>query len=207
MKVENAVVTEARTTMEEVGMTLKFQDNAIQLDGEWIKQEWKSTWKRVKTALQKGNKQMRIETYQSKDQQGRFLRKQEEECHLWLAQNLHARKTSSIISILEQMVETRTWKMIQGLIEDGRCRVYHGHDETVEHLVAECSVLNSEYLTRQNRTLMILAVTWAKEHKLIGADRVCNKERLEQGMILENHKVKLVWDFQFNLRKTETSLQ
>ena len=176
LKVENAVVTEARTTMEEVGMTLKFQDNAIQLDGEWIKQEWKSTWKRVKTALQKGNKQMRIETYQSKDQQGRFLRKKEEECHLWLAQNLHARKTSSIISILEQMVETRTWKMTRELIEDGRCRVYHGHDETVEHLVAECSVLNSEYLTRQNRTLMILAVTWAKEHKLIGADRVCNKE-------------------------------
>ena len=206
LKVENAVVTEART-MEAVGMRLKFEDNAIQLDGEWIKQEWKSTWKRVKTVLQKGNKQMRIETYQSKDQQGRFFRKQDEECHLWLAQNLHSRKTSSIISILEQMMETRTWKMTRGLIEDGRCRVYHGHDETMEHLVAECSVLDSEYLTRQNRALMIPAVTSAKEHKLIRADRVRNKERWGQGMILENHKVKLVWDFQFNLRKTETSLQ
>ena len=110
LKLENAVVTEARTTVEEVGMRLKFEDNAIQLHGEWINQEWKSTCKRVKTALQKGNKQMRIETYQPKDQQGRFFRKQEEECHLWLAQNLHSRKTSSIISNLEQMVETRTWR-------------------------------------------------------------------------------------------------
>ena len=65
MKVTNAIATEARTT-EEVGMRLKFEDKAIQLDGERIKQEWKSTLKRVKTAFQKGTKQMKIETYQSK---------------------------------------------------------------------------------------------------------------------------------------------
>ena len=28
------------------------------------------------------------------------------------------------------------------------------------------------------------------------------KERREQGMVLENDKAKLIWDFQFNLRKT-----
>ena len=56
LKVENADVTEAQTTMEEVGMIFKFGDNAIQLDGEQIKHEWKPTWKRVKTVLQKGTK-------------------------------------------------------------------------------------------------------------------------------------------------------
>ena len=45
LKVENAVVTVAQTTMEEVGMRLKFNVNTIQLDGEQIKQEWKLTWK------------------------------------------------------------------------------------------------------------------------------------------------------------------
>ena len=84
---------------------IEIRDNAIQLDGEWIKQEWKPTWKRVKIALQKGTKQMRIETYQPKDQQSRFFREQEDECHLWLTQNLQSRKTSSIMSIMEQMVE------------------------------------------------------------------------------------------------------
>ena len=28
---------------------------------------------------------------------------------------------------------------------------------------------------------------------------------MERGMVLENDKAKLVWDFQFNLRKTETA--
>ena len=52
---------------------------------------------------------------------------------------------------------------------------------------------------------MILAVTWAKEYELIGADTIWYKERWERGMVLENDKAKLVWDFQFNLRKTETA--
>ena len=86
-------------------MRLKFQDNAIQLDGEQIKQKWKLTWKRVKTVFKKGNKQMRIKTYQSKEQQTRLFREQEEEC-----QNLHRRKTSPIMLMLDQTVETRSRK-------------------------------------------------------------------------------------------------
>ena len=31
------------------------------------------------------------------------------------------------------------------------------------------------------------------------------KERWEQGMVLENDKAELVWDFQFHLRKPETA--
>ena len=85
-------------------------------------------------------------------------------------------RTSSIMPIMEQMVETRSWKAARGLIEDGRCRVCRGQDETVEQLVAGCTVLsNSEYLARHNRALMILAVTLAKERKLIGADTVWYK--------------------------------
>ena len=50
------------------------------------------------------------------------------------------------------------------------------HGEIVEHLVAGCRVLvNSEYLTRNNRALMILAVAWAKEYELLGEDTVQRK--------------------------------
>ena len=67
------------------------------------------------------------------------------------------------------------------MIEDARCRVCREHNETVERLVTGCTVLsNSEYLARHNRALMILAVTWMKEHKLIGADTVWYKERWEK---------------------------
>ena len=41
MKVQNAVVKEERTIIEEVDLRLKFDDNAIQPDGERIKQELK----------------------------------------------------------------------------------------------------------------------------------------------------------------------
>ena len=43
LKEENAVVTEARTTMEEAWITLEFKGNMIQLNGEQIDQEWKPT--------------------------------------------------------------------------------------------------------------------------------------------------------------------
>ena len=62
-------------------MRLKFQKKGIQLCGDRIEQQWKLTWKREKTAAQKGTKQIGIETYQAKDQQSRSFREQEEECH------------------------------------------------------------------------------------------------------------------------------
>ena len=105
--------------------------------------------------------------------------------------------------MLEQMVETRSWKAVRSLIEDGRCRVCNEQSETMEHLVAGCKVLaNSEYLLRHNRALMILAVEWAQEYDLIGTDMVWYKERWERGTVLENGKAKLFWDFEFHLRKT-----
>ena len=36
-------------------------------------------------------------------------------------QNLHPHKMSSIMSMLEEMVETRSWNTVRGLIEDGIC--------------------------------------------------------------------------------------
>ena len=90
-----------------------------------MEQEWKRAWKKVKTSLQKGTNQMRIETYQSNDQQSRFFL-ENVECHLWLAQNLNSQKASSIMSMLEQMVETRSWKAVRGFTEDGGNEILEG---------------------------------------------------------------------------------
>ena len=51
---------------------------------------------------------------------------------------------------------------------------------------------------------MILAVEWAKEYDLIRMDTMWYKEWWERGTVLENGKAKLVWDFEFHLRKTTT---
>ena len=149
-KEENAIVSESISTMEEVGVRLRFADNSIRLDEEVIDEatEYKAVWRNVKNSLQKATESRRIEIYKTKEQQSQVYREQEEECHSWLGQNLHGRKTSSIMTMLEQMVETRSWKVSRGLAQDKQCRVCHERDETVEHIVAGCKVLaNSEYLT------------------------------------------------------------
>ena len=119
----------------------------------------------------------KIENYKTKEQQSQFYQEQEDECDLWLSQNLHGRKTSSIMTMLEQMVETRSWKVARGLIQDVHCRVCHERDETTELLLAGCKVLaNNTYLSRHNRALMIMTVAWAKKYELVGGDMVWYKE-------------------------------
>ena len=49
-----------------------------------------------------------------------------------------------------------------------------------------------------------MAVAWVKEYGLVGGDMVRYKERWKQETVLENEIVKLVWDFEFHLRKTTT---
>ena len=178
LKEENTIIVESVRAMEEVGVRMRFEGNSVQLDDELIENYWKPTWKKVKSKLQEGVERKRVEAYETKEQQGRLFREQEEECNLWLIQNVNPRKTASIMVMLEQMVETRAWKAARGLIEDGRCRVYQEQVETVEHLVAGCKVLaNTEYLTRHNRAMMIMAVAWAKEHELIRTDMIWYEER------------------------------
>ena len=86
----------------------------------------------------------------------------------------------SIMEMLEQMVETRSWKAAKGLVQDRHCRVCHKRDEAIQRLVSGYKVLaNSEYLSRQNRPLMVMAITSAKEYELVGGDVVWYKERWE----------------------------
>ena len=152
IKEENAIVMESIKTMEEVGVRLRFKGRSIRLDNEVIdeEREWKPAWHKIKTSLQKATEAKRIEIYRTKEQQSQFYQEQEEECHVWLSQNLHGRKTSSIMTMLERWSRRNRgryredWPKIDGA-------EYVMRDETVEHIVAGCKVLaNNEYLTRHN---------------------------------------------------------
>ena len=52
---------------------------------------------------------------------------------------------------------------------------------------------------------MILAISSAKEFNLVEKDMKWYKRKWCRGYVLENDHAKLVWDFEFNLRKTTTS--
>ena len=206
LKEENSIIQEAIQTMTEVGVEIEFEGDNICIDGELINQGWKLAWKKLKEKLKRGVKNQRIEHYGVKDQQSQLYRSQEKECHVWLTQNLNPGKTAAVMTMLEQMLETRAWKKVRGLIDDNSCRVCNQYPETVEHLVAGCTKLaNTEYLTRHNRALMILAVEWAKQQELVGQEAVWYEQRWGRGTVLENDIAKLVWDFEFHLRKTTTS--
>ena len=94
--------------MEDVGVEIQFEEGNIQIDGELIDGGWKPAWKRLKENLKKGVKNQRIEQYRTKEQQSKSYREQEQDRHVWLSRNLNSGKTAAIMTMLEQMVETRS---------------------------------------------------------------------------------------------------
>ena len=151
----------------------------------------------MKAELKKGAEKKRMETYEQKELQSDLYGRQEQECHPWLKQRLTPRKTASIMTVIEQMVETRGWKVARELTENGRCRLCREFNETVEHLiVAGCKkIASSEYIARRKRALMVMAIAWAKEYGLVGKETKWYKENWVRGQVLENSSAKLVWGF------------
>ena len=98
-KEENSVVEEAMKTMEDVEVEIQFEEGNIRIDGELIEERWKPEWKKLKK-LKKGMKKQRIDEYGRKEQQSKLYREQEQECHLWLFQNLNPGKTAAIMTML-----------------------------------------------------------------------------------------------------------
>ena len=72
-------------------MRLRFEGKSIRLGDEVIdpEREWKPTWRKVKTCLQKAIESRRTENYKKKEQQSQFYQEQENKCHLWLSQNYY----------------------------------------------------------------------------------------------------------------------
>ena len=52
---------------------------------------------------------------------------------------------------------------------------------------------------------MIMAVSWAKEYNLLDKNVKWYQEKWSRGHVLENSQAKLMWDFEFNLRKRTTA--
>ena len=104
-----------------VEVEIRFEEGKIQIDGELIEERQKPAWKKLKEMLKKGMKKQRIDEYGRKEQRSKLYREQEQECHVWLFQNLNPGETAAIMTMLEQMVETRSQKEARGLVDDDRC--------------------------------------------------------------------------------------
>ena len=88
MKESNSIKDEAIGTMKAIGKTLDFEGESEILEGEKINGDWKQIWTKVKTCLKKGVEERRREVYYQKEMQSAIYKKQNQQCNLWLEQNL-----------------------------------------------------------------------------------------------------------------------
>ena len=88
---------------------------------------------------------------------------QEGESHMCLNLNATPQKTAGIMNMLEQMVETQKWKALQGVGDtDGKGKLRVQDDETVQHVVGKCEILQgAENFSRHNNALIVLAANFA----------------------------------------------
>ena len=65
--------------------------------------------------------------------------------------------------------------------------------------------LQEVFIPLEVRALTITAVAWAKEHELVAKDVKWFKENWSRELVFVNNRARLIWDFEFNVRKSMTS--
>ena len=129
--------------------------------------DWKGKWKKLKKLTKKNKEKARIDQYKKKRKQSEIYKGLDKESHEWLNCNINPKKVVAIISVQEQMVETRWWKKHRGInVETEMGRLCNDQREIVHHLLSGC------------------------------------KEVAATGKVIEKDNKKLLWDFEYHLRKT-----
>ena len=123
--------------------------------------------------------------------------KYDEADYEWLKCNTDPRKTASIFALQEQMVESRAWKKIRGLIEDDKCRLCGEHQETIQHLLSGCKKLAGSKCVKpgvkcHNNTLKVLVVKWAMEMGIMPEGIKWYAKKWEKGKVLEKWRKETV---------------
>lgn len=198
---------EAEQALREFGLEVEFREEEVWRGGEKMEKDWAGCWTELKKGMKNGYIAKLKNDYKKKAMQSQVFVRQENESPMWLNTNITPQKMAGIMDVLEQMVETRKWKVSRGIGgEDGKCRLCKKYDETVQHLLAGCEILaGAEYLRRHNNALMVLAVRWAVERGLLPDNTVWYTVRWEKGQVLKGNGFKLCWDFEYRMRKTSSA--
>lgn len=74
-----------------------------------------------------------------------------EEDYVWLKCNTDTKKTAAIFNMQEQMIETRSWLKLRGIVEVDICRLCGEQKESLQHLLSGCKKLAAtEYVRRHD---------------------------------------------------------
>ena len=100
----------------------------------------------------------------------------------WFKCNTDPRKRSSKFALQEQMIETRAWKKIKGLMKCDKRRLCSRHRKTVCHLLSGYKkLLGTEYVKQLNNILKVLTVNWGVKNGLLPEDTKQQATNWERG--------------------------
>lgn len=113
----------------------------------------------------------------------------------WLVRgDLFSETEGFMVAIQDRVIATKNYRryILHEDVED-RCRKCNSVGETIEHVVAGCSVLaGSAYLDRHNEVAKIVHQQLALKHNLV--DRFVPYYKYQPDPVLENSCIKLYWD-------------
>ena len=201
-KVHYSLIKEVNRIFQEIGKDILINVNLINIDGNDLGDDYKENNKKLKRIYKKGKIEQRKECYATKQLQSEIWKIQESDSFQWLQLGLNPEKTSAIIQMCEQMVETKYWKKIKGLGgADDKCRLCGKYLENVQHILAGCEKLAGiEYIKRHNKALSLFAFEFGRRFNLIQEEK-WYKFNWENNRIIENGEWKVMWDFQYQGRK------
>ena len=102
----NSIKDEIILTIQTKGKTIQFEGEDMKLEGKILGRELKAIWKQVKQCFKKCSEEKRLKQYRKKEMQSEIYKKTRQKVQ-YMTMSLTPRKTSAIMSVLEQMAETR----------------------------------------------------------------------------------------------------
>ena len=152
-KEQTSLKKEVDEMFQRFGKNVKFRKGIIEWDEERY-DNWKLIWRKLKREIKVGAREMRLKNFGEKKMQSEITSGYTKEDYGWLKCDTDPRKTASIFTMVEQMVETRAWKKIRGIAETYSCRLCGERKETVQHLLSGCKkIAATEYVRRHDNAL------------------------------------------------------
>jgi hypothetical protein len=111
------------------------------------------TLKRIKYNTQRQNgEEVLKKKWKNKAMHGQYIRNidrqlvSEEDTFLWLTKgDLKAETESDIVAVQDQALQTKYYATkILKTETDGKCRLCHQFDETIDHIISACPILAKE---------------------------------------------------------------
>lgn len=189
------MVREEERSLEEYVKTRQKKDRLLQM----VAKEHLFNTNESKAEYKQRVTEQRIQDWKAKRLHGQFHRQtadvvDEEESVRWITAGYMKKGTESLLmAAQEQSLRTRYIKYaIDKANIDPKCRWCGSTNETVQHLIAGCSVLvNSEYKARHNKVASIIHWRLCQKFEI---DVHKNWYRHEPHAVIENDKVKILWD-------------